>query len=115
MRRNLVFLAVVTVSLILVFSSTRRILDLRTTSQKVDELSQYLEDLKIQNEQLRSELEYKRSERFAEEEIRNKLGLVKPGEKVVVIPRSDERRTMNDERKKEEPNYVKWWKLFFGG
>lgn len=109
----MVFLAVVVVSLILVFSSTRRILDLRTTSQKVDELSQYLEDLKSQNEQLRRELEYKKSERFLEEEIRNKLGLVKPGEEVVLLPLEEAQNQETRIKKKEEQNYIKWWKLFF--
>lgn len=114
MRRNLLLMAVLVLSLLLVVNSTKRILTFKTTAQKVGESGEYLEDLKRENEALRRELEYKRSQEFAEAEIRNKLGLVKEGEAVVVLPKQDdERLTTNDESKIEEPNWQKWWNLFF--
>ncbi len=97
-------------------SGTRRLLTFRTTAAKVEESEKRLAKLREENEQLRRELEYKRSPEFVEREIREKLGLVKKGEAIVILPKeNDERRMTNDERKKNTPNYIKWWKLFFGG
>lgn len=87
----------------------------KTTAQKVDEAQVRLAKLREENERLQADLEYKRGQEFTEGEIRNKLGLAKEGEAVVVLPRDDEQLTTNDERQDTIPHYVKWWKLFFGG
>jgi len=113
-RNSLLFLAVL-VSLLLVINSTKRILSLNTTSQEVTEAGSRLEKLKEENESLKQELEYKKSEQFAEQEIRNKLGLAKKGEAVVVLPKRDSEQSSVLSGKLDKPNWEKWWNLFFGG
>ena len=95
--------------------STKRILSFRTTSQKVGEASVQLEGLKAENTQLKQELEYKKSKEFMEAEIRNKLGLAKEGETVVILPQ-DQNQGSNLQlaQKPEVPNWQKWRDLFFG-
>lgn len=116
MKRNLLLLAFFVVSLLLVVNSTKRLLAFKTTAQKVEESEQYLAKLKEENEALKAELEYKRSQEFIEGEIRNKLGLAKEGEAVVVLPNNDSRQSTVESRKSVgAPNYIKWWELFFGG
>ena len=85
MKRNLILVLAVVVALVLALNSYKKIGDFRSASRTVDERRVYLEELKKRNEELKKELEYKESSQFAELEIRNKLGLAKPGETVVIV------------------------------
>lgn len=53
---------------------------------------------------------------FIEEEARDKLGFVKEGEVVVVLPPDDYLRSLvprlEEESSVDLPNWIKWWKLF---
>ena len=112
-KRNLLLFFAVILSLILIVNSAKRLSSLRSTSQKVDEAQRRLETLRRENEDLKREAEYKKSDQFIEGEIRDKLGMAKKGEAIVVLPReNDERPTPNDQRQ-NIPNYIKWWDLFF--
>ncbi len=87
----------------------------RSNSQKVEEEEAKLERLKHENETLKKELEYKKSQGFAEGEIRDKLGLAKEGETVVVLPKNEASRSiMDDSQKNTKPNWQKWRDLIFG-
>ncbi len=111
MKRNfLLFLAFFFV-LVLIVNSSRRLSQLASTSKKVENAEKQLEELRRENEVLKRELEYKQSAEFAEGEIRNKLGLAREGEAVVILPKKDDEKP-EDERQ-DIPNYVKWWDLFF--
>lgn len=79
---------------------------------QIEEAETRLFNLKEENEQLKSELEYKKSNDFAEEEIRNKLGLAKQNEAIVVLP-MEETKESDVENRKSTPNWQKWWRLFF--
>lgn len=105
-------IAVVFLVFMIIVNSTKRISSLRDTSKKVGEVEQQLEVLRRDNQNLKAELEYKKSEEFKEEEIRNKLGMVKPGEAVVVLP-NDNSEQQPQTRAENIPNYIKWWNLFF--
>lgn len=113
MKRNLILIAAVMVSILLAINSSRRILSFRTTAQGVSDSQKQLEDLKHENEALKKELDFKKSDQFAEEEIRNKLGQAKPGETIVVLPKSDTQLTVNSQQLTPIPNWQKWWNLFF--
>ncbi len=59
-----------------------------------------------------------KSPEFIEKEIRNKLGLVKTGETVVVLPDTETLRKLAPKINPEEdtlpdPNWKRWLKLFF--
>jgi cell division protein FtsB len=115
MKRNFFLLLAVLITILFIVNSTKRILSLRGTSQKVEDAERKLESLKTENEDLKKEFEYKKSSRFTEGEIRNKLGLAKEGETIVVVPKEeDERQMTNDENREEIPNWEKWRDLFFG-
>jgi len=115
MKRNFLLFLGVLVSIILVVNSTKRILTFRATSMKVAEAQSRLEQLRIENEALKKELEYKKSDEFAEEEIRNKLGLVKKGETVVIVPKEKDQPSFAEASEgKQKPNWEKWRDLFFG-
>lgn len=114
MKRKLLLIGAILVSLVLAFNSARRILTFKTTAEQIKEAEAKLEATKQENEKLKQDLEYKESSQFAEAEIRNKLGLVKEGEAVVVVPR--EQTTGNGQltTDKTKPNWEKWKERFFG-
>ena len=115
MRRNLLLLLVVLIIILLVVNSAKRLLVFRTTSQKVSETELRLSKLREENEALKKELEYKKGDEFAEEEIRNKLGLVREGEAVVIVSQDEKvGESSNVFASEDKPNWQKWWELFFG-
>jgi cell division protein FtsB len=97
-----------------VVNGVNRISSFRGTSQKVDEAEAGLEQLKKENESLKKEFEYKNSDRFAEEEIRNKLGMAKPGETEVIIPKPEGQSSGQSDQGPQVPNWQKWRNLFLG-
>ena len=116
MRRNLFLVLAIIVGIILVVNSIKKLLTFRTTTQKVAEAQNRLEALREENKKLKEQLEYTKSEEFREREIRDKLGLVKEGEAIVVLPKeNDENSKLETRNSKPRPNWQKWWNLFFGG
>ncbi len=107
-------LLVFLVSILLVVNSTKRLISFKTTSQKVAEAEAQLEQLKSDNEALMQELEYKKSNEFLEAEIRDKLGLAREGEAIVVLPKKDDERLKTNDERHNKQNWQKWWELFFG-
>ncbi len=114
MKRNLILVLALVIMIPVVVNGVNRISSFRGTSQKVDEAEAGLEQLKKENESLKKELEYKNSDRFAEEEIRNKLGMVKPGETEVIIPKPEGQSSGQSDSEAQIPNWQKWRDLFLG-
>lgn len=115
MRRNLLLILAIIVSVILVVNGTKRIMTFRSNSQKVEEAATKLERLRSENEALKKELDYKKSQEFAESEIRNKLGLAKEGETVVIVPKDDrDKQQVISNKKDEKANWQKWRDLLRG-
>lgn len=113
-KRNLLLLLIFVLGVLVVVSGTRRLLTFRTTAAKVEESEKRLAKLREENEALERELEHKRSPEFVEREIREKLGLVKKGEAIVILPKDNRDQSPEARDQKEIPNWQKWWKLFFG-
>ena len=114
MTRNLVLFMAMLIGVILAVNSAKRIHSFSQTSQKVQESEDRLEKLRKENEALKNELKYKESGEFAEKEIRDKLGLVKEGEAIVVLPRDDSSQsTVHSAQSNEVSNWQKWRDLFF--
>ena len=114
MRRNILLAAAFIVLSVLIVNSSRKILTFRGSSQLVGESGEQLNKLKQENEVLRRELEYKKSQEFQESEIRNKLGLAREGEAVVIVPRDDDSQSTTDNRQNNIPNWRKWRDLLLG-
>ncbi len=114
MKRNLVLILALVIMIPVVVNGVNRISSFRGTSQKVDEAEAGLEQLKKENESLKRDLDYKNSDRFAEEEIRNKLGMVKPGETEVIIPKPEGQSSGQSDSGAQIPNWQKWRDLFLG-
>ncbi len=76
-----------------------------------------LQKAKKENEELESTLEFTQSEQFIEEQLRNKLGLAKEGEIVLVLPDDETLKKLaptipEEQEEKPLPNWKKWMNLF---
>jgi cell division protein FtsB len=76
-----------------------------------------IERLKVENEELQKRIAQTQSDEFVERQIRDKLGLIREGEIVVVLPdegllRSFSPKINIDEDSLPDPNWKKWLKLF---
>lgn len=62
---------------------------------------------------LTQQLEYVKKDSYVEQEARDKLGMVKNGETIVIIPSPSITPSQISIAPDTQPNWLKWWKLFF--
>lgn len=99
-------------------SLLRNIAAVSGAKRTIEERRQAVEELKKENERLRVVLEETNSEEFIEKQIRDKLGLAKEGELVIVLPDEEVLVKLAPEIPKDIPslpleNWEKWYRLFF--
>lgn len=76
-----------------------------------------VEELKKENEKLEEDLTRVKSEEFIEKQLRDKLGLARPGEVILVLPDAETLKKLapkieNEEEVLPEPTWKKWMDLF---
>lgn len=101
--------------LYLIVSFSRNIFSLIKKGEEVRKENLKVEKLREENEELKKQLEDASSPEFIERQAREKLGLAKEGEQIVVLPGNVEALVLPKEEEKPEelPNFKKWYKLFF--
>ena len=77
-----------------------------------------LAKIQADNNKLTEELALTQNPNFIEKQVRDKLGLGKEGEAIVVLPDAEVLRKLAPQRQSEvdilpDPNWKKWAKLFF--
>lgn len=92
------------------------------------QLDQHIKNFEARNQQLEQEIsskkadaDYYSSEAYLDKVAKQSLGLINPGEKVIVLPPVDTVAIPEEEIMKEReikmmqemPNPRKWWKFFF--
>jgi cell division protein FtsB len=105
------------VFIFLCFSLIGNILRIASSNGKVRQARDNLVNLEKENQRLKEELQIVNSVEFKEKEARDKLGLAKEGDVIVVLPPPEVIRKFAPERKETEktlpdPNWKKWVKLF---
>ncbi len=93
-------------------------LEIYKSSHRIEDIRLSVDEAKKENERLKSELSYKKTDDFIETEARNKLNMAKKGERIVITPEVLSVQTAKNafslivSRSFEEPNYKKWYQLF---
>lgn len=84
-------------------------------SDRLSEAAGRLYSLEIKNKELKDTLKNAKTPDFIEEQARNKLGLVKEGETVIVISQEKIKQVLGAKRTEEIklPNPLGWLRLFF--
>lgn len=110
-----IFLLIMALVLGILFVSVgKNYLHSREINREYSLLENEVKRLEGRNKEISSLLEFFKTDAFAEEEARLKLGLGKPGEAMVVIPESDKvLQEKEEEKNKESSNPKKWWNYFF--
>ena len=113
-RSRLFRLGVTITSLILIVTLTQSIIAIWQKGDIVRQRRLELARIEAENEVLKKQLAESQSPDFIERQAREKLGLSKPGESVILMPPATEAAKMlEDLGQKPVPNWEQWWRLFF--
>jgi cell division protein FtsB len=112
---NIVFIAI---SLLMLVSLVRNIVKVKEAKDRLKEKEGYIEKIRKENEELSQRVDTFKSEEFIEKQLRDKLGLAKEGEIIIILPDKETitKFAPNDEKEEEilpDPNWKKWLNLFF--
>ncbi len=110
--KKLVFILIVLVLLLIINGLAHSIYDLWHKQDLLTAAQKELALEKFKNQKLKGELSYVKSQQFIEQEARNNLFLVKPGEQEVLISQVLDKSDAK-QKPKAVPNWQKWLNLFF--
>lgn len=120
LKRPFVSLIIIGVSLLAVVSLSRSVYSLWRKRDFVRKRAEVLIQEQAENDRLKQQVEEAKKPEFIEKEAREKLGMTREGEAVVILPKSPSPTggsNPNDQigQKKEDniPTWKKWWRLFF--
>ncbi len=112
MGRKLVRIVALVICIIVGVGIVRSVYTLSQKKGILAERQQVLTELTAKNRQLQEDLREATSEAFIEQAARDKLGLVKEGETIVIMNKATGGpETPNNPQ--ELPPWVQWWSLFF--
>ena len=99
------------------FSLFRNILKINEAKNRIEREKEKIVKLEKEGQILEEELKKMQGNEFLETQLRDKLGLAKKGESVVILPDSETLKKLVPEIPDEkdylpDPIYVKWMKLF---
>lgn len=105
------------------YVSSKQLARNQRIENEVDLLRQEAEKIRRENETLSEKVRYFASNDFREQEAKEKLGMKKAGEEVVVIKSRTAEQVQEETSPLSmtpatyegagEPNYKKWWRIFF--
>ena len=103
---------------LMLLSLVRNLLKIRQADEKIRQEKERIKALQEENKKLTEALKEVKSEEFVEKQLRNKLGLAKEGEVVIVLPEPEKLRELAPKIVEEEevlppPNWKKWLELFY--
>ena len=116
MIKKIVIVAIILIGLIAGYNLVSQILEAAKSGERLSEAADAVVQLEIKNKELKTRLENIQSFQFIEEGARNKLGLGKVGETIVIIPDEKIRQVLGASSSAtiiKWPNWLGWWKVFF--
>ncbi len=117
---QLLIVAILLVGIVLlIINIYKSVQKYRTVNGEIKKLEDEADKFNRENKKLNKLVQYFGSDNFQEKEIKEKLNLVKEGEKVVFV-QGDVRNNIQDIAKSKpdikikHANYYYWWQYFFG-
>ena len=110
-------LASLTLLIVLSLSLIRSINRIREGDNLIQKSEIKLKKALEENKKLEEQVKIVQSDEFVEKQLRNKLGLVREGEMVIVLPEAEIVKKLSPvipekEETKPKPNWQKWMELF---
>jgi cell division protein FtsB len=105
----------------MLYNLTVSIYDNYQIEQHIAEFQEKNEELALENEQKLEDFQYYTSEEYIEKIAKQNLGLINPGEEVIIIPDEDfiilsedeDVAALSEQLRESWPMPKKWWKWFF--
>ena len=97
------------------YSLITRTMEAVKSGERLSQSADIVYKLEVKNKNLKKKLEEIKSPEFIEEAVRNKLGYVKQGETIVVIPEDKLKLVLGASQSAQIrlPNWLGWLKVFF--
>jgi cell division protein FtsB len=111
--KKVLFIVTVIILLLVINNLVHSIYDLWHKQDLLTRAEEELVSEQQLNQKLKAELSFAKTNAFIEEEARNKLFMVKPGEEPVLIPGDLLKAYSPAKPAPTIPNWQKWWNLFF--
>jgi len=109
--KKIIFIIIVVILLFIINNLVNSVFNIWQKKDFVTQAQKELDFQKQENQRLKSALSYSQTQEFIEREARDKLFMVKAGERKVLI--SKESDSFQEVQKNNDPNWKKWLKLFF--
>lgn len=113
MGRKLVRIALLGICIVIAVGVLRSVYTLSQKRGIVGERQKALTELVRKNKQLQEDLREATSPAFIEAAARDKLGLVREGETIVIMDKTPIERTDTQKNPQEVSSWKQWWSLFF--
>jgi len=115
MRKKIIGFTILIVGVSLIINLPGDIWRLSKAGDQTKTAEEKVRKLEKERQELLEKRQYYQSDEFVEEEARNKLGMARPDETVVILPPNVSQVLGRSENVpvSEIPNWQRWWKLFF--
>lgn len=115
MIRKIFQIGIILLVLFITYSLLIQIMDALKSSERLSSAADTVYQLEARNRALKSKVAQIQSPQFIEEQARNKLGLSKSGETIVIIPEEKLRQILGatESAQVRLPNWLGWFKVFF--
>ncbi len=115
MVKKIVIGLIVLVLLVITYNLIKQIMEATKSGERLSQAADGVYQLEVKNKALKEKLIQIQSPQFIEAEVRNRLGLAKAGETVVVIPEEKLKTVLGASSSAQIrfPNWLGWLKVFF--
>ena len=115
MLKKIILAIIIIVVLLVFYNLLRQINEAVKSGERLSAAADTVYRLEAKNRELKKKLTQIQSPQFIEEQARNKLGLSKKDEVVVIIPDNKLKEVMGASVPAQIrlPNWLGWWKVFF--
>ncbi|MBI2019470.1 septum formation initiator family protein [Candidatus Daviesbacteria bacterium] len=115
MIKKIIVVLIVVVILIAARGLIKQTMETIRSGERLFQSAEAVYKLEIKNKELKAQLAVIQSPEYIEAEVRNKLGLAKKGETIVVIPEEKLKAVLGASQSAvvRLPNWLGWLKVFF--
>jgi len=116
MIKKITFGVVILLSLVLAYNLITQIIDSVKSGDRLSQAADNVYKLEAKNKELKKKLSEVQSPEFIEQQARDKLGLGRPGETMVIIPDEKLKEVMGASQPAQQirlPNWLGWLRVFF--
>lgn len=116
MIRKFIIGVIIIIVLVIAYNISIQITDALKSGDRLSQAAETVFKLEAKNRELKKQLLTVQSPEFIEEQARNKLGLGKSGETIVIIPEEKLKSVLGTSQSAQEkrlPNWLGWFRVFF--